>query len=97
MATRRVTITDNAEEHRFSVVDEGIAAELVYRVSGDRLVLARTFTPPEHRGQGIAGQLVAAAAERARRTGETLVPSCWYARQWLEQNPTAVDGVGIEW
>ena len=38
-----------------------------------------------------------AAVDRARETGETLVPWCPYARAWMEKHPDAVSGVEIDW
>ena len=97
METRPVTVFDDTLQTRFSVAEDDIDAELNYQVADERLVITRTYTPPESRGQGIAGQLVAAAVERAKKTGETIVPSCWYAREWMEANPEAVKGVKVDW
>lgn len=97
METREVTVFEDTLQTRFAVAEDEIAAELNYQAVDNRLVITRTYTPPEFRGQGIAGQLVAAAVERAKKTGETVVPSCWYAREWLENNPEAAKGVKVEW
>ena len=97
METRAVTVFEDTLQTRFAVAEEDIGAELNYQAADDRLVITRTYTPPAFRGQGIAGQLVAAVVERARKTGETIVPSCWYAREWMEANPEAVKGVNVDW
>jgi uncharacterized protein len=95
MGAQNVTVIDDPDKQRFTVDDAGVSAELNYETGDGRLVITRTFTAPEHRGQGIAGQLVAAAVERARSNNETVVPACWYARQWIDENPTAVEGVQV--
>ncbi len=90
-----MSVTEDPENSRFVGDGEHAGAELLYRSSGGRLEITRTFTPPELRGRGIAGQLVSAAVDRAREKGETLVPTCSYARQWIQQNPDAVVGLTI--
>lgn len=92
-----IAVQDDTEHHRFRYREDDHDAQLVYRVQGDRLDLVHTEVPEELGGRGIAGQLVAAAVERSRRTGETLVPSCSYARRWLEEHPDATEGIAIDW
>ena len=89
-------VRDDTEGNRFVLADD-VGAELRYRSDGRRLELVSTFTPPELRGQGFAARLVAAAAARARRTGETVVPACWYARDWLRDHPDETADLEIEW
>lgn len=95
MRQRKIEIAEDEAAGRFYATDDGVNAELNYETGEGRLVITRTFTSPELRGQGIAGQLVAAAVERARAKSETVVPSCWYARQWIDGNPEAVEGVQV--
>lgn len=91
-----MTVVDNAQTNRFLYTeDEGIA-QLVYRVDGDRLVLAHTEVPETMGGRGVGGKLVAAAVERAKRTGETIVPECPYARSWLQKHADETAGVSID-
>lgn len=97
METRDVTVFEDNLQTRFAVAEDEIDAELNYHVADDKLVITRTYTPPEFRGQGIAGQLVAAAVARAKKTGETIVPTCSYAREWLESNPEAAKGAKVDW
>ena len=98
MDTPDSTVTDETANHRFVVAGDGDGpdAELVYRVEGDRLVLVHTEVPDAFRGRGIGGRLVQAAAARAARTGETLVPQCGYARRWLRDHPEVTDGLIID-
>lgn len=90
-----MAVVEEPQNSRFVGTDEAEGGELLYRAEDGKLEITRTFTPPEARGRGIAGQLVAAAVERARAKGETVVPSCWYARQWIDENPSAVEGVQV--
>ena len=87
--TDATDVVDEPERHRFRYTEDGIDARLVYRVDGDRLTLVHTEVPEAISGRGIAGRLVHAAAERAARTGETVLPWCPYARQWLQDHWTS--------
>jgi predicted GNAT family acetyltransferase len=89
-------VVDNPGEHRFELTEDGMLAELVYRLDGDRLILVHTGVPEELGGRGLGGVLVTAAVERARRDGLTLVPKGPFARRWLERHPDAVGDVALE-
>lgn len=90
-------VVDVAEEHRFRYVETGHEAELVYRDGGGELILVHTGVPEALGGRGIGGRLVQAAVDRARETGETVVPWCPYARAWMEKHPDALGGVSVDW
>ena len=81
---------------RFVYADAGVAAELMYRLRDGRLVLVHTGVPPELEGQGVGGALVAAAIDYAAERGLTVVPSCPFARSWLERHPEAAARVPID-
>jgi predicted GNAT family acetyltransferase len=90
-------VTDDHADSRFEIAADGLVAELVYRRRADRLVLVHTGVPQELAGQGLGGQLVAAAVERAARDRLTIVPLCPFARDWLERHPGAAATVNIDW
>jgi uncharacterized protein len=89
-------VVDNEAASRFEISVDGRVAELVYRRQGDRLVLMHTGVPDELEGRGVGGILVAAAIERARQAGLTVVPRCPFARGWLERHPEVTATVPIE-
>ncbi|WP_394551776.1 GNAT family N-acetyltransferase [Agromyces sp. MMS24-JH15] len=69
-------------------VNGEIASVLDYRVLGDAVSFSRTFTNPTYRGSGLAGDLVAFAADDVERTTSLrIVPSCWYVGQWFDRHP----------
>jgi hypothetical protein len=91
-----VQVVDVPAEDRFVVRIEGMEAELVYRVSGDRLFLLHTEVPESLGGRGIAGQLVRAALRRAEADHLTIVPWCPYARRWLKEHPDEAGGIRVD-
>lgn len=90
-------IVDNAARSRYEVTRDGHTAELDYMIEGDRIVLLHTEVPRALGGQGIGGELVQAAAQRAAGDRLTIVPLCPYARRWLEKHPDRVGAVAIDW
>jgi predicted GNAT family acetyltransferase len=92
-----MTVVDDPTANRFELRDGEHLAELGYRAEDDRLVLLHTEVPDELGGQGIGGQLVRAAVERAERTGEQIAPWCPFTRSWLEKHPDEAARVTIDW
>jgi uncharacterized protein len=90
-------IVDNAARSRYEVTRDGHTAELDYTIEGDRIVLLHTEVPKALGGQGIGGELIQAAVQRAARDGLTIIPLCSYARRWLERHPDNVGAVAIDW
>ena len=91
------TPTDNPDEHRFELTEDGHLAQLVYRLEGDRLRLVHTEVPDELGGRGLGGVLVRAALDRAEADGLTIVPDCPFARGWLEKHPDDAARATIAW
>lgn len=91
-----VQVVDVPLEDRFVVRTDGAEAELVYRVSGDRVYLIHTEVPESMGGRGIAGQLVRASLRRAEADRLTIVPWCPFARRWLKEHPDEAGGVHVD-
>jgi predicted GNAT family acetyltransferase len=71
--------------HRF---EDGSEAEMIYVADGgDVAIITHTYTPPQHRGQGVAAALVARAVSDFRAEGRKVIPSCWFARQEFSAHP----------
>jgi uncharacterized protein len=90
-------VTDNQDESRLEIHEDGELAELLYRTRASRLVLVHTEVPDALGGRGLGGQLVQAAIEKAARDGMTVVPLCPFARGWLERHPDEAAKVPIDW
>ena len=72
----------------YEYVDDGVVLSyLEYRATGDVLVLHHTFTEPEHRGEGIAARLVAAALDDLRGEHLRIVPACWFVAEFVDEHP----------
>jgi predicted GNAT family acetyltransferase len=87
----------NDDNDRYEITVEGHRAELVFRTSGDRLVLVHTEVPDELEGQGVGSRLVRAAIDDARSRNMIVVPMCPFARAWLERHPDVAATVRIDW
>jgi uncharacterized protein len=90
-------VVDIPEESRFVFRTPGAVAELDYRLKGSRFILVHTEVPDALSGHGVGGRLVRAALDRAVRDGLTVVPSCPFARHWLEQHPEEAARVTLDW
>ena len=77
----------------FAADDEGkLLAEIDFPDAGEGLVqITHTFVDPSLRGQGVASQLVQAAAEQLRRQGKKAIPICSYAKAWFERHSEYAD------
>lgn len=64
-----------------------VVGHILLKLRGDVIELDHTTVEPGFEGQGIAGQLVRAAADRARDLGARLATRCSYAESWLERHP----------
>ena len=83
---------DNAAEQRYELVDgDAVVALADYRDQGTVRVLPHVETDPAHRGQGLAGQVVAFALEDIRAQGMTVVPACPFAAQYVNEHPEYQD------
>lgn len=81
------------EENRRFVIDltDGEAVLDYVRVDDHTLDYRSTRVPASHRGEGIAGELVTFALERARERGERVIPGCSYVEHFLEHHPEYSD------
>lgn len=67
---------------------DGTEAELTFSENGSGVIaLTHTFTPPNHRGKGIAAILMERAIEDARRNGVRILPACSFARDQFDAHP----------
>lgn len=80
-------VVHHAAEQRFVLQRAGREiGELTYQRTDGRAALLHTEVRPDLRGQGLARQLVLAAAEWARAEQLKLTPVCWYTKVVLERS-----------
>jgi len=80
-------IRRNLAASRFETTVDGSLCVLDYRLHEGLLSIDHVGVPPPVEGRGIAGRLVQAAMEQARREGWRVVPHCAYAAAWLRRHP----------
>ncbi len=75
--------------------EEGrLTAEVTFPdVDTDTVNIDHTFVDDSLRGQGVAGQLMKAAAEQLRSQNRKAVLTCSYAVNWFGKHPEYQDGV----
>ena len=78
------------EENRIygNNADGKLVAEITFpEISDGIVVIDHTFVDNSLRGQGVAGQLVQAAAEDLRSSGRKARLTCSYAVTWFSRHP----------
>ncbi|MGY6502014.1 MAG: GNAT family N-acetyltransferase [Acidimicrobiales bacterium] len=73
------------------VVDDQVVSYADFRDTGESVVFPHTVTLPEHRGNGYADILVAAALDDVRAQGRTVVPTCWFVADFIASRPDYAD------
>lgn len=86
------------EKHIYQVLvdgnEAGFASYFVRGSEGEQpevWVFDSTETDPAYRGQGLAGIVVQAAMDDARRNGVLVQPRCSYVVHWFKKNPDYAD------
>jgi predicted GNAT family acetyltransferase len=84
---------ENGNRGRYVIyLPDGLEAEMTYsRRDANTIIADHTGVPPEHRGKGIAEQLVRAAMDDARRDGMRIVPVCSYVAVQFRRHPEWAD------
>lgn len=83
-----MTFVYNEEKRRYAAMDEGQEiGRLLFSKSGEKtLVIKHLIVEPEHRGKGVAGQLLKYAMEDVAKRGLKVVPVCPYVRKAFDEN-----------
>jgi len=84
-------VIDNPARSRFELTEQGLTAFADYRRDGDRLVIPHVEAPIPLRGTGAAGRLMTGVLELVRAQGLKVVPSCPYARIFIQRHPEFQD------
>ena len=87
-------VRDDKANDRFVLDVGGAVAFANYRLTGDRVIITHTETPPALRSRGVASELVKGALELIRADGLKVVAGCGFVRDYLERHPEFADLVG---
>ncbi|HEX4906677.1 MAG TPA: GNAT family N-acetyltransferase [Acidimicrobiales bacterium] len=85
-------VTKNEDAGRYELHVDGELAGIADYVERDgSVVLPHTVIDSARRGQGLGAVLVQGALDDIRPTGRTVVPSCWYVAEFIDENPSYKD------
>jgi uncharacterized protein len=83
-----VQVVDNPGQAQYEIrVDGELAGVVKYYLRGDVISLMHTETDDRFRGHGLAGRLVQATLDSARKRHLQVLPYCPYARGWIAEHP----------
>ena len=71
--------------------DAALICVAPYHIAGSRIVFPHTEVVPALRGRGFAPRLVGDALADVRGSGRTVVPRCWYVREFIQSHPEFSD------
>lgn len=66
-------------------------AYIKYEVRGDRILVLETYTPPQHRGKGVARKLMEYILRLAQERNLLIEPVCSYSIYYFIKNPDKRD------
>ncbi len=78
-------------EYHAKVEGSEVIGRLTYSLKGDVVTAESTQVPPEIGGRGVAGELVKALIEDARKFGYKIVPQCSYVEVAFKRHPEWAD------
>lgn len=85
-------VAHDEEASRYELTRAGELIGLIdYRRRNGSLDMTHTEVFPAVRGQGLGAVLVRNALDDVRERGETVIPSCWYVREFVDANPDYAD------
>jgi predicted GNAT family acetyltransferase len=87
-----VTVTDNAQQHRYeAVVDGRPAGFAAYRLRPGFVVFTHTQVDAQFEGGGVGSALARAALDDVRAKGQQVVPLCPFVAAYIERHPDYQD------
>lgn len=91
-----ITYRLELENNRVAAYDGStLAGECVFHTSGNYWIFDHTEVDSVYGGQGLAGKLVATAAEEAKKAGKKVLPVCSYAKHFFGKHKEYKDILAI--
>ena len=83
----------NDDQRRYElVIDDRVVGIADFDlVDGSTMVLPHTEIDRSERGRGLGELLVRGVLDDARARGVTVIPACWFVREYIEQHPDQED------
>ena len=74
---------------RYALRDgDTLLATVDYTSNGSAISFTRAFTSPDHRGQGLAAEIVEFTVDDVEKSSDLrIVPMCWYVGEWFDKHP----------
>jgi predicted GNAT family acetyltransferase len=92
MTAATVSVRRNDERSRYELLrGDAVIGVADFRADGEVLVFPHTEIVPEHQGRGYGDVLVRAALDDVRARGRSIVPTCWFVREFVDRNPDYAD------
>jgi len=88
------SLEHDTKAHQYRLMNDGVLVSLAdYRPldDGATRVFHHTLTPPAHRGNGYAADLVGRALDDVRASGHKVVATCWFVEEYLGLHPEYAD------
>lgn len=90
--SEQLSITDNSQTGSYdATVGDEVVGMVVYRRFPGRVVFTHTIVHPDHRGRGIASQLVRAALDDLSAKQLKLTNYCTFVADFIADNPAYAD------
>ena len=86
-----IKIEHQPAKQRFEAALDGHHGRIEYHVDSGVMTIEHTEVDRALEGRGVAGALVRAALEHARREGLKVEPKCEYTRSYMERHPETLD------
>ena len=82
-------LTHEPDAQRYTLLIDGrVAAIADYAVNGNSISFHHTYTQPNLRGKGLAGEVVAFAMDDVEQhSTRRVLPMCWYVAEWFDEHP----------
>lgn len=77
------------DDRRYTLTVGGQLVALAdYSINGSSISFHHTYTQPNQRGKGYAGDVVEFAVNDVEATSQRrIVPMCWYVADWFADHP----------
>ncbi|WP_131106228.1 GNAT family N-acetyltransferase [Ornithinimicrobium sufpigmenti] len=88
-----ITVTQNAEQHRYEAhLDGEVAGFAAYQLGDDVVVFTHTEVDDAHEGKGVGSSLVRGALDDVRsKGGHKVLARCPFVASWIDKHPDYAD------